>query len=163
AIAADAYMFAYPILYNYKTLFQQAVDPSCPGYVGGFNRFRHYSRGSSLADRDRVASGNETPYSWAWLDLRTEPIVVSVPVAADRYYVFQWFDLYTHNFDYVGSRATGTEAGDYLFVGPHWEGETPKEITKVLHTKTDIIGTLARTSWAGSEDREGLVAVQRQY
>ena len=40
AIATDAYLYAYPMLYNYKTLFQQAVDPSFPGYVGGFNRFR---------------------------------------------------------------------------------------------------------------------------
>ena len=29
-IAADAYLYAYPMLYNYKTLFQQAVDPSFP-------------------------------------------------------------------------------------------------------------------------------------
>ena len=40
-IAADAYIYGYAMLYNYKTLFQQAVDPSFPGYVGGFGRFRH--------------------------------------------------------------------------------------------------------------------------
>ena len=42
--AADAYIYGYAMLYNYKTMFQQAVDPSFPGYVGGFGRFRHYSR-----------------------------------------------------------------------------------------------------------------------
>ncbi|MDQ1241633.1 MAG: hypothetical protein QG550_884, partial [Pseudomonadota bacterium] len=97
-IAADAYLYAYPMLYNYKTLFQQAVDPSFPGYVGGFDRFRHYSRGFTPADKDIVTPSNDTPYSWAWLDLRTEPMVVSVPASPDRYYVLQWFDLYTHNF-----------------------------------------------------------------
>jgi hypothetical protein len=162
-IATDAYLYAYPMLYNYKTLFQQAVDPSFPGYVGGFNRFRHYSRGFAPADKDIVTPSNDTPYSWAWLDLRTEPVVVSVPASPDRYYVLQWFDLYTHNFAYLGSRATGTDAGDYLFVGPHWTGETPDGITKVLRAETEIIGTLTRTSWSGPADRDGLVAMQRQY
>jgi hypothetical protein len=162
-IATDAYLYAYPMLYNYKTLFQQAVDPSFPGYVGGFNRFRHYSRGFTPADKDIVTPSNDTPYSWVWLDLRTEPMVVSVPASPDRYYVLQWFDLYTHNFAYLGSRATGTEAGDYLFVGPNWTGETPHGITKVLRAETEIIGTLTRTSWSGPADRDGLVAMQQQY
>lgn len=64
-IASDAYLYAYPMLYNYKTLFQQAADPSFPGYVGGFNRFRHYSRGFTPADKDIVTPSNDTPYSWA--------------------------------------------------------------------------------------------------
>lgn len=162
-IASDAYLYAYPMLYNYKTLFQQAADPSFPGYVGGFNRFRHYSRGFTPADKDIVTPSNDTPYSWAWLDLRTEPMVVSVPASPDRYYVLQWFDLYTHNFAYVGSRATGTKAGNYLFVGPNWMGETPSGITKVLRAETEIIGTLTRTSWSGLADRDGLVAMQQQY
>ena len=103
SVASDAYIYGYAMLYNYKTMFQQAVDPSFPGYIGGFGRFRHYSRGFTPADADIVTPSNDTPYSWAWLDLRTEPWVVSVP-AIDRYYVLQWFDLYTHNFAYLGSR-----------------------------------------------------------
>ena len=123
AIAADAYLYAYGMLYNYKTLFQQTADPSFPGYIGGFNRYRHYSRGFTPADKDIVTPSNDTPYSWAWLDLRAEPMVVSVPASPERYYVLQWFDLYTHNFAYIGSRATGTDTGDYLFAGPGWNGE----------------------------------------
>ena len=52
AIASDAYIYGYAMLYNYKTMFQQAVDPSFPGYIGGFGRFRHYSRGFTPADAD---------------------------------------------------------------------------------------------------------------
>lgn len=163
AIAADAYLYAYPMLYNYKTLSQQVADPSFPGYVGGFNRYRHYSRGFTPADKDIVTPSNDTPYSWAWLDLRAEPMVMSVPASPDRYYVQQWFDMYTHNFAYVGARATGTEAGDYLFVGPGWNGEVPKTIKQVFRAETQIIGTLTRTAWTGPEDRDGLVAMQRQY
>ena len=118
---------------------------------------------SRPADKDIVTPSNDTPYSWAWLDLRAEPMVVSVPASPDRYYVLQWFDLYTHNFAYIGARATGTEAGDYLFAGPGWNGETPKGIKQVFRSETQFIGTLTRTAWTGPEDRDGLVAMQRQY
>ena len=162
-IASEAYLYAYPMLYNCKTLFQQVMDPSFPGYIGGFNRFRHYSRGFTPADTDIVSPSNDTPYSWAWLDLRAEPMVVSVPASPDRYYVLQWFDLYTHNFAYIGSRATGNEAGDYLLAGPAWHGPTPKCVKQVLRSETEIVGTLTRTAWTGESDRDGLVAMQRQY
>jgi len=161
-IASDAWIYGYAMLYNYRTMFQQAVDPSFPGYIGGFGRFRHYSRGFTPADADIVTPSNDTPYSWAWLDLRAEPWVLSVP-AIDRYYVLQWFDLYTHNFAYVGSRATGSGAGNYLFAGPNWKGDVPKAITKVLRSETDFIGTLTRTSWTGPEEKEALQATQAQY
>jgi len=162
AIASDAYIYGYAMLYNYKTLFQQAVDPSFPGYIGGFGRFRHYSRGFTPSDTDIVTPSNDTPYSWAWLDLRAEPWLVRVP-AIDRYYVLQWFDLYTHNFAYIGSRATGSGAGDYLFAGPNWKGEVPKGITEVIPTETDFIGTLTRTSWTGPQETEALKDIQGQY
>jgi hypothetical protein len=60
-IAQDAFLYAFPMLDNFKTLFQQAIDPSFPGYVGGFNRFRHYSRGFTPAERDIVTPSNDTP------------------------------------------------------------------------------------------------------
>jgi hypothetical protein len=77
--------------------------------------------------------------------------------------VLQLFDLYTHNFAYIGSRATGSEAGDFLFVGPDWNGETPKGIKQIIRAETQIVGTLTRTAWTGEADREALVSMQRQY
>ena len=163
AIAADAYLYAYPMLYNYKTLFQQTADPSFPGYIGGFNRYRHYSRGFTPADKDIVTPSNDTPYSWAWLDLRAEPMVVSVPASPNRYYVLQWFDLYTHNFAYIGSRATGTEAGDYLFAGPAGMAIRPRASSRCSARKRSSSARSRARRWSGAEDRDGLVAMQRQY
>ena len=73
-MTSEAWLFAYPVLLNYKTLYEQAVDQDFPGYVGGFNRFRHYARAYTPADTDIVTPNNDTPYSWAWLDLRAEPV-----------------------------------------------------------------------------------------
>lgn len=165
-IAAEAYIYAYAMLFNYKTLYTQTQDPSFPGYIGGFNRYRHYSTVARPENTDIVSPNNDTPYSWAWLDLRTEPIVLSLPdVPADRYYVTQWFDLYTHNFVYLGTRATGNGAGDYLFTPPGWDGDVPDTITAVLPTETEFIGTLTRTEIKDEEleNPAPMQAIQRQY
>jgi hypothetical protein len=161
AIAAEAYIYAYPMLDNYATWFKQAVDSRAPEYVGGFGRFRHYSEPSTPQNHDVVTPNNDTPYSWAWLDLRAEPWVMSVPeVPSGRYYVSQWVDLFTYNFAYVGSRTTGNGAGHYLFAGPRWDGEAPASVDKVFRAETDIIGTLTRTQLDGPEDVPAVRAVQ---
>lgn len=163
-VAKEAYIYAYPILYNYKTIYTQAIDPSSPAYVGGFNTFRHYSQPYTAANTEIVTPNNDTPYSWAWLDLRAEPMVLSVPaLPRQRYNVFQMVDLYTYNFAYVGVRATGFKAGNYLIAGPGWSGKTPRGITKVLHAETDIVGVLGRTSLGGPDDVKNVQALQARY
>lgn len=164
SIAKEAFIYAYPMLYGYKTMQEQTQDPFNGGYIGGFGQFRHYSKPSTPDDKDIVSPNNDTPYSWAWLDLRAEPWVLSVPaVPQDRYYVLQWFDLYTHNFAYVGVRSTGFDKGSYLFAGPHWDGEVPDGINKVFRSEGEFIGTLTRTSLDGPEDVPSVRAIQRQY
>ncbi|KAG0761838.1 hypothetical protein G6F22_018777 [Rhizopus arrhizus] len=119
------------MLYNYKTMYGQAIHPGGKEYVGGFGKFRHYSQPYTPENREIVTPNNDTPYSWAWLDLRTEPWVLSLPATPkDRYNVFQMVDLYTYNFAYAGVRATGFGAGNYLIAGPRWDGGKPKGITK---------------------------------
>ena len=164
AIAKEAWLYAYAPIQGYQTLYNQTQNKDFPGYVGGFNRFRHYARSATPADKDIVTPNNDTPYSWAWLDLRAEPIVLSLPaVAAPRYYVNQWFDLYTHNFAYTGVRATGREAGTYLLVGPRWKGTVPIGITKVFRSETEFVGTLTRTQLEGPDDIAAMQAIQTQY
>ena len=66
-------------------------------------------------------------------------------IEKDRYFSVQLVDLYTYNFDYIGSRATGNDGGDYLIAGPGWKGENPKGIKKVIRAETDFILAIYRT------------------
>ena len=164
ATAKDAYIYAYPMLESYQTWRKQAVDRNAPEYVGGFNKFRHYSETFTPDHKDIVTPNNDTPYSWAWLDLRAEPIVVSVPaVPKDRYYAMQWIDLFTQNFAYIGVRSTGFGAGSYMIAGPNWKGVKPQGIKELFRAETDIVGTLTRTSLFGPDDVAAVKALQAQY
>ena len=164
AIAREAMVFAYPMLFNYKTIWEQTQDPMSGGYIGGFNRYRHHTRSYTSADHDIVTPNNDSPYSWAWFDLRREPVVLRAPaVAEDRYYVVQMFDLFTFNFAYVGVRATGFGGGDFLIAGPGWDGAVPDGISAVLRSETQLAGTLTRTALFGSDDMPRVRRIQHGY
>jgi hypothetical protein len=163
-IAKEAFIYAYAPIASYQTWAKQATIPTAPEYIGGFNVFRNYSQAYTSANKDIVTPNNDTPYSWAWLDLRAEPIVLSVPaVPKDRYYVMQLIDLFTYNFGYVGVRATGYDAGSYLICGPNWKGVMPAGITKVIPAETEIVGILGRTSLSGPDDVPAVEAIQAGY
>ncbi|MHC8387192.1 DUF1254 domain-containing protein [Pseudomonas sp. MDT2-39-1] len=164
AITREAWIYAYPMLMHYQTLEKQLLNPAAPEYVGGFNRFRHYSELYTPKNREIVTPNNDTPYSWAWLDLRSEPQVLSVPaVDDDRYYVHQLVDQYTHNFAYIGVLSTGREAEDYLIAGPDWQGPTPAGIKAVLRSETEIVMVLGRTGLKNADDLPAVRALQQHY
>ena len=75
-----------------------------------------------------MTPNSDTPYSMLQMDLRAEPIVICVPkVEKSRYYSVQLTDMYSFNYGYVGSRATGNDPGCYMVAGPAWTGDTPQE------------------------------------
>src|SRR5690242_6592129 len=74
------------------------------------------------------------------LDLRKGPQVLHVPDMAGRYYSVQFTDPSNGtNFAYVGTRSTGTEAGDYLLSGPGWKGTVPQGMTQIASPNNSVL------------------------
>lgn len=164
AISKEAYIFAYPMLMGYKSLYYTSIDKKSPGYRSGFNVITHDRRPADDTRKDVVSMNADTPYSLFALDLRTEPMVFSVPKINDRYYVFQFIDLFTHNFAYIGTRATGDEAGDYLLVGPNWKGEIPQgKFKAVYHVESELATGIGRTQLFGMKDLQNVIQIQDKY
>ncbi|MCW2989743.1 MAG: hypothetical protein JWM73_337 [Solirubrobacterales bacterium] len=93
----------------------------------------------------------DTAYTVGRLDLRAEPIVVHVPAIAGRYYSFQLMDAYTNVFGYIGSRTTGTGAGDYAITAPGWVGALPLGVERIESPTPDVL-VLGRTLVRSPED-----------
>jgi hypothetical protein len=164
AIAEEAYIYAYPMLENYKAMYMQAVDPSSGAFRAPFNHFASTSRPAGAESRDALTPNNDTLSDVAWLNLETEPLVLSVPTAAvDRYYAFQFVDMYTHNFAYVGARETGFGDGRYLIAGPYWSGKIPHGMARVLRSDGNFVLVIGRTQVNGNQDAESVNAIQTQY
>ena len=85
-------------------------------------------------------ANSDTPYSFVALDLRSEPIVLTVPkMEENRYFSIQLIDMYTHNFDFIGTRTVGNNGGSFLIAGPGWDGEKPDGIEKVIKAETELV------------------------
>ena len=164
AIAEEAFIYGLPIVMNYAVMNEFVVDKNSGQYKGPFNAIANETRVFTPKDTAVVTPNSDTPYSMLWLDLRAEPMVISVPaVDKKRYYSVQLIDGNTYNYGYIGSRATGSEAGNYLVVGPDWKGETPPGIKKVFQSTTPFGLTIFRTQLFNAADMPNVVKVQAGY
>jgi len=109
------------------------------------------------------APNNHTLYSRAWVNLKDEPYILSVPEIADRYYTMEIVDFMGDNFAYVGTRATGTRAGNYAIVGPDWQGTLPDGVKRLPPSSTPWIFILGRTYISGASDLDAAHAIQDKY
>jgi len=90
--------------------------------------------------------------------------VLTVPeMEPERDYHFQFSDLYTHNFAYVGTLATGNDAGKFLIAGPNWSGKKPEGITDVIRGETEFIFNVTRTQLFSPDDLERVKEIQGSY
>jgi hypothetical protein len=163
AIAEEAYVYAFPMMENYRTMYVQAIDRTAPEYAGSFNQLVHKTELLGPEFKDIVRPNNDTMYSFAWLDLRAQPIVITVPAIKDRYYSVQLIDMFTHNFAYIGTRATGTEAGSYVIAGPQWEGTKPGDAKEVFRSESNFVYCIIRTAVDGPKDVAAVVDLQKRY
>jgi hypothetical protein len=164
AIAKDAYVYGFPIVDNYRVMYSYFVNKDDPEYKGDWNQIHNTARVYTPADTTIQTPNSDTPYSAVGADLRTEPLVLTVPpIEQERYYSLQFIDLYTYNFDYLGSRTTGNGGGKYLLVGPNWKGEQPEGIDKVIRSDTDLALVLYRTQLLGPSDLDNVKKIQDGY
>jgi hypothetical protein len=141
-----------------------AVDTKSSQFKAPFNQINNEHRVATYEDTAVVTPNSDTPYTTLWLDLRTEPIVISVPaVPRERYYSVQLIDGNAYNYGYIGTRATGSEPGDYLVVGPDWKGQTPAGIKKVFSSTTPFGLTLFRTQLFNGQDMPNVEKMQAGY
>jgi hypothetical protein len=164
AIAKEAYIYGYPMVDSYRIQHAYFVDPQNPEFKARWNQIKNIPRVFTPDDKAVQTPNSDTPYSMLGLDLRAEPIVISVPaIQKDRYYSIQLVDAYTYNFAYIGSRTTGNDAGNFLLAGPNWKGETPKGIKKVIQSETELVLAIYRTQLFNPADLQNVKQVQAGY
>jgi len=163
-IAKEAYIFAFPLVDNYRIMYFFSLDRKSPVFKSALNELHNEARLQTPEDRTVVAPNSDTLYSGFTLDLRAEPMVITLPaIEKERYYSVQMVDLYTFNFDYLGSRTTGNGGGNFLVAGPGWKGQKPKGITKVMRAETELASAYYRTQLFGPGDLENTKKVQAGY
>lgn len=164
AIAEEGFIFGLPIVMNYGVMYEYVVDRNSGQFKAPFNEIYNEARVFTPKDTAIPTPNSDTPYSLLWLDLRSEPMVLSVPaVPMPRYYSVMLCDGNTFNYGYIGSRATGPEAGDYLIGGPGWKGEKPVGIKQVFQSTTGFSLVAFRTQLFTPGDIDNVKKIQAGY
>lgn len=163
-IAEEGFIYGLPLVMNYAVMQEYAVDRNSGQFKAPFNEIYNMHHVATPADTAIITPNSDTPYSILWLDLRAEPMVISVPtVEKDRYYSVQLIDGNTYNFGYIGTRATGPEPGDYLVVGPDWKSEKPTGIKQVFRSTTPFTFAAFRTQLFHPDDMPNVEKIQAGY
>jgi len=164
AIVKEAYIYGFPLVDNYRIQYGYFVDTKNPEFKAPWNQLKNIPRVYTPANTAIQTPNSDTPYSFVGMDLRAEPMVLTVPpVERERYFSVQLIDAYTFNFDYIGSRTTGNNGGSYLVAGPNWKGETPKGVKKVFRSETEFVFAVYRTQLFNPGDLDNVKKVQAGY
>lgn len=159
-LSYEAYTYLYPLVTMDITRLQGLnVDAKArPGY-GPANEFHHLRSFPSADFRVVVRPNFDTLYSTAWLDLTAGPVKVHVPEAGSRYYMLPMLDMWTDVFANPGNRTTGTDAADWVVVGPNYSGDVPTDID-VIVAPTPYVWIIGRIQTDGVEDYPAVNVVQ---
>ncbi len=96
-------------------------------------------------------------YNMAVLDIRNEPVIISIPEIKGRYYNVQMVDMYTNCIEHISVRANGEETGNFLIVRTDWKGNVPSNVTKVIKSSATVLLAFNRTQVFHEEDAEAKI------
>jgi hypothetical protein len=170
SIAIDAYVYFYPLVTMDVTRKQFTnIEPGKELGKGPMNMFNNVPEYPPANFRGVVRPNFDTLYSIAYLDLTTEPVVVSVPDTKGRYYLLPMIDMWSDVFASPGWRTTGTEAQTILMTPPGWRPDLrerfaddlklPKE-TQRIEASTPYVWIIGRIKTDGPPDYEAVHKIQ---
>ena len=174
SLGIQAYVYGFPWIYNAQLRWLWATEAGqqvsqklgLPDLYAPVNSFHHMQKLASPADQSGGCPNCDTLYSTAWLDVGKDPVVLSVPAVADRFFCIEMVCMDADNFAYAGTSATGTQAGNFLIADAHWNGQVPDGVLDILpRSRTATVLLLGRTGVnnTSQEDLDKANAIQEQY
>ncbi len=151
ATARDGFVFGYPLVLMDVTRSVFLNDVSPDGARSITNRFTHRRRFPDASFTAVVSPNADTLYSTAWIDVQTEPVILTVPSSAGRYYLLPLMSAWTDVFASPGTRTTGDGAQTFAISGPGWVGQLPDGIREI-RSPTAMVMLIGRTQTKGDAD-----------
>jgi hypothetical protein len=140
-----ALIYSWPRLMLYgikRILTQRGVDANTSSGIPINTLYAVPNRASPTAPSSKLLTTgtNDVLYVVGWLDLSKEPQVLHVPDFSGRYYSVQFTDSSDGAaFAYVGTRTTGSQAGEYLMTGPGWKGQVTGGMTQISSPNNSVL------------------------
>jgi hypothetical protein len=161
AIGVDAYVYLYPLVT--MDITRKQLTNTDQGFGRGpMNAFHNIPAYPPASDKSVVRTNYDTLYSLSYLDLLKEPVVVSVPDTAGRFYLLPMLDMWTDVFASPGWRTTETQAANFLVTPPGWTGTVPADFTRI-DAPTPYVWIIGRTKTDDPPDYDAVHKIQAGY
>jgi hypothetical protein len=155
AVAADAFVFGYPLVLMDVTRVVSMAAPPEGGAAARANEFVNVRAFPDASFTSVVSPNADTLYSAAWLDLASGPVMLEVPDSGGRYYLLPMMSGWTDVFASPGTRTTGGGKKTFAITGPGWHGELPADADEI-RSPTAMVWLLGRTQTNGTADYENV-------
>lgn len=157
ALARELYVAGVPLLARYAVVHARNINRGGAEYQGPLNAL-HWVTVSAQSSRPEAFTVAGS------LDLRAEPVVVRVPaLPAERTFLLQLTDLMASVPAQISSRSSGNQPGDYLVVGPGWQGAVPVGIVDVIHADTTLVSVSGWVQGLGTDGPGVQQTLQRGF
>ena len=162
-LGVEAVAYGLPLMIaEFTRRVQTNVAVPQPNAHAPLNQFGNMAKYPSADNKDIVRMNVDTLYSFAFLDLAKEPMILSVPDTQGRYYLMPLIDAWTNIFASPGKRTTGTKAGNFVITGPGWTGTLPAGMAE-YKSPTNFVMVGGRTQANGPADYPAVNAIQAKY
>jgi hypothetical protein len=168
-LGVQAYIFGFPYVNLPMIRWAWVTQEPGPGPnhdqtpYAAINHFFHFRTLTDATYRGGGGPNNDTLYSIAWIDVSKEPVILSHPGLADRFFIFQLAGMDGDNFAAVGTRATGSKAGNFAIVGPGWKGTLPAGVQALPRAQGNTVFMIGRTLVNGPSDVAAVNRLQDRY
>jgi hypothetical protein len=160
--ALPAVIAGYPLLEALQTCRRQAMPGEAGHGRAPFNTVAHSTRQWTHSDHDFNTPTVDLLYSNAWLDLRHGPVVLEIP-ARSRFFVVELLDVYTNNFQNLGTRNVPAKGARYALLGPDAAQALAPAGTIPIRCPSSLAWLLGRVIADGEADLPAARAVQAGF
>lgn len=131
ALALDAATWGSPPVIMYTLRYNDAVGPKVKAAPNSLWRMENITTPSIAEQEGYVLPNDSVLYGFSFLDLRREPVILSLPDSGGRYYMVETVDMWTNAFAYPAGVTNGYEGRKFAYVGPGWKGELPPGVKRI--------------------------------
>lgn len=158
---SDSYVFGFPLVL--MDVSREAATGNAPGQAEP-NTLRHAQSLPPVGAASPPEPNLDTLGSTGWLDLGSEPVLVSLPDPHGRYMDARALDMWTNvvwsTGTQLGDRGNGLKAQTIAFVPAGWKGTLPAHAQRV-DVPTRYVWFLARIQTRGGGDLAAVRKLQR--
>jgi hypothetical protein len=131
SLALQAATWGSPAVIMYALRDHDATGPKSKAAPNSLWRMANTSTPELAEKSGYVLPNLSVIYGFGFLDLRREPVIMTLPDSNGLYYMVETVDMWTNAFAYPAGVEAGYKGGKFAYVAPSWQGQLPPDVKRI--------------------------------